>query len=456
MRHEGATYQVPVFELRGSLYDASNGWAFTVHFDEPTSGRLWDLVSLPDDLVLEGHLEDGRRLRLPTVPWRRHGPGMLEGVADRIELDVENLESDPDDQFLYARLSPTDVAIPVAEFPIRSWTGEITSDKRREAPKIETDLGPLEFFLAYDYEEFLFEGGKGLARLPVPRLSVKVLPEARTRQVEALMSHFEELCNGVCDFLSVLSRRRVVWMSLHHSAHWTEPESGLRDSTIYRHSVSTPKPQLVDDLVNGWQLQGEGLSGAYRKWCDLPYHESMRKASTFLHQCFGSGYIEDRALGAFMALETLTDGYSKHRGILDLVDDDGLRRLRGELHPRLRECAKAMGLDKVTRKGLYAKLSELKMAPLVPRILSLVESTGVEWADLWPVGTQLDDALRVAYERRSNLVHAGRTDRNGLFRDTVRLHALTERMISKLCDLEERWLHVAAYSHVRYVSDKEL
>lgn len=456
LRHEGGVFPVPVFELRGSDYDASIGWAFTIHFDGPAGAHFLDLPLLPDKLVLGGETDRGRKLRLPTVPWQHYGPGLLTGTAHRVELDVEPLASEPAGQFLYARLSPTPLALPVVESAIRSWTGEITSEGQRDPCYIRTDLGRLEFYLAYDYEDLSFEGGQGLARLPVPRLSLEVDPGERTKDVAALLTRFQEICEGVTAFLSFLSRRRVIWMSLHHSARWKEPSPGFLDSTVYRHGVDTPTPQLVGQLMNGYHLSGDALSESYERWRDLPYHESVRKASSFLHQCFLSSYVEDRALGAFMALETLTDGFSKHAGILDLVDDAGLRQLRERLQPVVKECAKELGVDSAGRKGLYAKLGELKMAPLVPRVVELVTAASVEWSDLWPEGTSLEDALRVAYERRSDLVHAGKTDREGLFRDIIRLHALAERIICSLCETSDQWLDVAAYSHLRYVSDRGL
>lgn len=442
--------------LECSKYRGGSEIQVSVQMEEQPYWRTDKLFYAPR-IGIVGTTVQGRPFRIPDFRWRSHNEAQAHGFANEVHWGERVLPEQPTDQHLHAQLTPSWIAPRIRGMMLHSWTGEITSDTQYPPQRFVTALGEIEFSLEYRHERVSVEGIEGAVHLPLPGMRLRVAPLHRTRQVQALLERFRANVEEICSLLSFLGRRSIHCSILHHSAVW-RGKDGLNhsESGVQRYVPATNPPGSLEEYVVPGRLKERDLDIMLRRLRLSPFGESARRASVFLLSSMSRGVLEQKVVDAFTALETLTDGYSEVKGLRNVLSKSQFKLVRGRLEETLSTLATDMALDDDLRDQLCRKLGTVNTAPLIPRIVKLVEELEVEWDDLWPMGTKLGTALGSAYSRRSALVHAGKVAYDALFIDVLRMQALTERAIAQVVGVKEAWLAPGAYSHVRYVSNAPL
>lgn len=387
------------------------------------------------------------------ITWEHAGRAV--GDVEELEIGLADLPGPPTEQAVVVWLTPTSLAFSDHELTLRRRDGEMIpyrSEPVRPPFEIPMRLGVFHLALDYEREKASADGIPAEVSIPSVAMHLRLPIGEGTTRVRDLIRDIDSEVRDLEWTLSFLSRRHVRCHRIDVFSRFEE-EPGWSEMSRFVPSYSTPKADrgLVDPRLMGSEAVGVVLS----HYGESPYKEVMEHTISFLLAYWNSQFVENQVSTAFTAFETIVNGISEVRGESQILDEELFSELRARVRTTIKEFAEAKGLASTTRARLYEKIGELRRPAIVARTVALVEEHDLSWKDLWPAEIQgtavtLPGVLRVAYARRSTLVHAGRVDDyTALLQDAASVHALAERLVFRLLGCDNKWLDHFAYYYAR-------
>jgi hypothetical protein len=380
-----------------------------------------------------------------------------EAEVGELTLGPAKLPATPTEQYVRMALTETPFALPEKEFLVKFPTGEIKT--MPEAPPrearvtlLQLPLGEARLTRAYAYEDVSVRAAKATLRVAVPTLSLDLDAASCSADVHGLATKVVSDWEDCAHVLSFLSRRLVWWTSVHVTSIWKGDTGGSAETQVFRSVGRSPKPRDRSPLVNRFRLSNDprslqSLVDGFRR---LDYKDSVKWAMTFCVASHGSETGETEVVNAFTGLEALVNGLGRSDGSDKIVSASLFKRLRQKLEPLLVEFATNENLAGGRDRELKEKLGELQRRPIANRLVELIEKHQIKWADLWPAGTVLADAIKAAYKRRNNLIHAGEVPSPlRAHVDAVRIRTLTERLVLRVLGGGPEWHDLTSFEYAQ-------
>jgi hypothetical protein len=438
------------FTLERGKYSYDAAWTISGMIQKDHTQKLSTLVYGGGPLRLEGVTASGTPVFAGVIRI-----GMMQGSHFRAEAaDVQigpsGLAQSPERQTVTVYLTETSIAREEFDIVSQFWTGEVKGEgEKATLPTWSSQLGTFELSVRFEWRKVRV--GTSKARTGIPRPAFFIGMSQPTPDIEALIATLVAELPAVVRILSFLSRHHIDWCEI--AVHSLGGPGAFAKTNSWKRSWSTPRPSYLYPLVNRHRLPNDFLDRMLTRFRDLPYKDAVGLAIGFLIGADESEYFENNVISAFTSLETLVSAISEHEGTAHILPPAMFEGLRDELKTRIKEYSRGRGIVPGQRAALYAKLLELSRAPIVERIVELVQRHQIEWSDLWPVGANLEQELRQAYERRSALIHAGRiVDADKSQADRLRMKTLAERLLYKLLGGQPEWLEPSAYDYVPWLS----
>lgn len=398
--------------------------------------------------VFSGFASDGRPFVIPAIEYTNRRENRLVGEAYELSLGIADAPVVPAELVLTAHLSDNSVALSLQDFLLEHHDGRVTGGKRRPPQAIRSSLGTIKLWRGSRHEPVEIGGVRSSARRSSTIAQVVVPPSKRRQDLSTMVDQLNEELDHLTAILSLCSRQRVGCFRIGVWAHWKEQEGGLIEGERWRYCPSPEDRRAADPLINPGKIGPGGLNKVVKTYRQHPARERLDRAITYTVGAYSQRIIEHHALYAFTALESLVD--TLHEDPYTLPEEEFSELTKG-LKSSIRGTTGTLQLSKHQRRDLYAKLGELRRRPLIPRIIELVRGSAVEWGDLWP-NEGLETALRHAYARRNDLIHQGHlSDPGGTVRDSLRISALSERILMSEMGVPNEWLSPRAYDIFRWL-----
>ena len=452
---------VPVTRFRASVdkYDPGEAWEFTLYVAEEHQRRC-ELMLRQGEAALRftGETGTGYPVEISHLWFRQWSPGVLTGSVDDIAIGDVELPSQPSEQHLTVELSPTALARPEISNLMRSYTGEITADEhwsQKESPmQWSSPLGTVTFVEHVEYEDVVVGRTKSTLQIPTPVLRLKLAaPDTSSRPLDLGRQLLRE-AEPLFVIITFLSRRYVRWRRVEVSSK-TVGDDGSKGYYTSHLLNGVPVPERTgpqEPLINVYTVPDDVLDHMVRALADTPYRKVLESSMQHVTAANQAPFVEAAFVSAFTALETLTNGINKidksHK-ILGSADFSRLRStVKGAIATYLANRADA---DTILQR-VEKKLPELNRPPVVDRVEELIVKHGVEWSDLWPQDTDLQDALQKLFKRRNDFIHSGQLiSVTQADTDAKRTTILTERSIYALLNGDPGWVSHLAYSDLYYL-----
>lgn len=440
-------------------YETSTPWRFAAHVVRAEHEERPFQSHVRGRVHFRGLTDRGRPIVLPDLKWTRQWAERLEGKAHRALFRADVLESVPDVQDVTVRLTPTSLALPELDMLTHSYRGEIglLDESRDERPPVivPTALGDARFALQYEWDRFKVAGEDGMLRRSSPTLRLTVAAEHRAADVESLLRAVADALVTPLAILSHLSRRHVRWTRLELLSRWMSGEA-MHD---YHESVSWQavhaSPATSDwrgRLTNPYRMAPEDIGAMVQKYESLPFRDSLAAGITYAVAAFDADSTEVSLAMAVTAFEAVVQGITKSNGSDLTLSRAQFDKLASALRKTIQEFASAKQLRDETTNELVSKVAEMQRRPIAVRGAEVIARLGVEWTDLYPRGTDLLAALKAAFRRRNDYLHAGRfPDRTQAYADTMRFLTLAERMVFAAVGGDRAWCDPTSTDHLRGV-----
>jgi hypothetical protein len=188
----------------------------------------------------------------------------------------------------------------------------------------------------------------------------------------------------------------------------------------------------------------------YRTVVGLPYSKAVFLSMAYVIHAFGDRQVESNIALGFTALETLVSAIGELDRTSYILEDDDFDPFAKAMKKAIKDYGKSQSWSSELKALLYKKLGELQRAPIIPRVVALVNSRSIEWEDLWPEGMALEPALQGEFNVRNTLIHTGFIeDPWRAIAAKYRVHALTERLLYSIIGGDPNWRDPDAYRHCR-------
>lgn len=470
--------EVAHFAIRGTKYQAEKDWSLrmSVRGDPNTVGMAIDSCEAAN-LHFNGTTYSGQAVRAdlldvspPAIPVEEPPPELdYTASATQVDVDLQPLPDAPTKQRIAVLFTDHALTRPEKRFLVPRSTGEITplandieEEDRRDRPDPEPLFWPTRFgrgalWSRYSWQTAQVGANKAKVRVPVSRLELEVPAEYRKADVASLVDEVREDVQWLLRLLTLFSRQHVRCVEISVVSTWGEDGPG-QTQTSRRLWSSTPsdRHQVLDPvLMHPMAVPDEGLEDLWRKIDGLSYSDAVSSAIGFLVEAFRAEYLEGQWAAAFTALETMVNAIGDAHGFTSPIEGGEFYRLKAKLEATIDDYQpKEDKLADTSRGHLKRMLGALSRAPFAARAARVVEHAEIDWEDLWPSGTELENAIGAAYGRRSNLVHTGQIpeDRNW-FVDQFRMHALAERLVLAALQVPDDWITLSPYRHCGGLSE---
>lgn len=465
--------QVTAFSIRGPKYQYDESWTLELHLAQgEDQGVVTNLRACnPSNLVFEGSTDEGQEVTARgLILTSDYGPE-LSASSPKVEVGTSSLPEEPRNQELIAVLAPPALVGRKANIFVPHRSGEVLNLRREvEGEEVEDEVQPLswrtEFGVGevkreYRYESVLIGGERSLLRVPEVRLRLSIAGDSVTRNPQRFLNEVKPNVDWLARLLSFFSRQHVRCVELMLASTWGEGSPDERRTSRHIWSVLTStRPDYLDPLIlHPGRMDRDALSVVKRNIDSLPYSDAIFNSIGFAIEGFRARLIGAQLMNTFTAFETLVSAITEEDGTAFPLDRETFSELRNELQAQIKQFFPGGDTDrKRVREALYRNLGRLRRSPFPMRAASLIRRRSVQWKDLWPQGTKLEDAVSAAYTRRSELLHTGNLpNSNYWYRDLFRIHALTERIIYSEIGADPNWMTDGmAYSHCRDIAERSV
>jgi hypothetical protein len=249
----------------------------------------------------------------------------------------------------------------------------------------------------------------------------------------------DELLNVLDDLSLLLSFCCRVPVTYYQVKYFqVEPRSHpYYNESIFRRMLwNPPKKARDNELIDVRNLSGDGLETLLRSFRNSTIKTEIRRVIQFLSASYRSTSIETSFFLCFSLLDSLTGSITKDSKINNILRPSTWKRLEDEIRKLIDNNLHGV-VDGDIISLVKEKLPELKRAPIGSRMRLVCEQLGVRTNDLWlkvPFDFGIDQACTI----RNTLFHgAACSDYGEMYKATIRLRILAERIILKLLDWPE-------------------
>jgi hypothetical protein len=395
-------------------------------------------------LELIGRTEGGVKVHVDPMFPRLIRRDQLEADVYSLFLGVPEHSERPQWQRLSVELTPTAIAHGEREWLARSPTGEIKAlpeARPKRAPTIVSlESGAARFVRRYEFHDIEVSGIPGLVRVPTPVLAIDVKGRRRS-------GNFRDLCRRIGDevedalrVISLLSRRQVRWTRIRHSSRGPKGNPWWEDGEWSRPMSATGNEVRRSALLNAYRLPPAALDQLVKAYRSLPFKAAAAASITYTIASFDAEVVDTQLANAFTGFEALVNGIGEATGSWRTMRRRQYDKLRAIMQREIAVFGTEHQLAEWQAAEVREKLAELQRRPIVERAYELLTEYAVEWSDLWPPGIDLREALRAAYRRRNDFVHAGRLPSPlRASADARRIRALSERLLLRCLGADPDW-----------------
>jgi hypothetical protein len=454
LRIGGTSVRVPAIALERAKHDSDAPWKLSAVVAIGDAERAPEIVrdarsERTEHLVLHGFTEAGDEFVIPDLALLNLQGRELSVDVHDIRFGPERLEWRPAEQSVNVYLTPTLIAQPL---PMRKTFGEGRESRSiltgREPFRLSTSVGTFHLFGSDVIEHATVSGQSVELDVPIALLAAGLDPQHCSEEPHALIDHVEREVSPGLSILSLLSRGHVGWTKIEVLSQRSASFPTHTISAHWRTIHSSTYPRYLSPLVIPERLATDALDRITQRLRSFPNSDQLALAVPFLNNVFHAGFVEDRMISAFTALEVVISALPKP------VDDEAadIRQVMTVLREALQDYVLRAPVSASTLERVQRKLDGLPHIPTAERTAALVEAYGVRWQDLWPASATLVTSLRNSFQFRHDLVHKGRlTNGRRAIPEAMRIHILTERLILAALGVQQDMLYEHAYRHVQFV-----
>jgi hypothetical protein len=458
------------FVLRRRKYDPSSRWRLRAAYAAADRKKAEDLFNASAGTgVFEGYTQAGERVLVRelwleniSVSHSRFGPGdgVLHASTTRVDINAGELPGEVVQQQMTIWLTPT----PLAVDPKRLASSEVDAisplgEESRQHPQTtwHSTAGTAELITSHTFEIVQVAGIR--ARLSVPRpavyLSVDEIATA-TNPFELAETVLVEL-DDLLRVMTLLSRQAVNWVNYEVHTRTKHPTPISLDHHVCRGSQTLgaqATPHSYGPLVSIHSVPASYLEHLTHALVNSTIRGALRPAIVYSVAALRDGYLEAKFFNAFTSLETIVSALDQESRRNQLLRASEFDRLRRAVRDAISAHAVERNIDTATVDTIAKKLPELNRAPIVDRVVSVVEEHRIHWEDLWPAGLKLTEALGAAYRHRNAFIHTGAfPEFTEAYVTTMRMHAIGERLLYQLLGGQAEWLHRTAYRYAKTLAE---
>ena len=410
-------------------------------------------------LVASGKISENQSIYIDIARWKEVKHNVAEVEVSQFTMGYSGTIPFIRGKYIVSIVLNDVPAVQVDSVGEMSYLGFISRNRKQEdAISWENELGKYSLADYYDHEKADVANEK--ATLQIKRTKIFVEKEfTQSTETEALLRSFEDEIKDRLLMLSFISRKWINWYEID-IAIFSEGE----DRTVYnvtrRMKTHSKEDIFKTQLFHQKELK-EGLfdklTSEYKKSI---YKEMLRRAINFLVASNQRTSIEAKIQAAYSALEAITTACCKKLGVNEAFEKDRLDIITDKLKNQLsqifqeHEWSNYKLLDELT-----AKLFELRRRSLASRLVDAISLSKIEVIDIWYFHGEVlfDDKIRDIISRRNKLIHSGEiVDLNQLYRDLLRIQAISERLLLFMLDcLDMKRLFIASYRDLHSINELE-
>lgn len=437
---------VPGFRLSRSKYDHGSPWRFRATVPERNAIHRFDFGS-DEPFSFEGTNIYLKKIEIPRIAGPGGGPHELTGSVYEFSIGSPTIaveDSDKVEQYCTIYMTPNEILLPKRQVVAYSADGQdIFSENDNNPLNWNSSKGVFELHSSFESEEAMTNARRARVRIPIPVANLE-------------LNKFEKepgiLAKSILDEFEVPTRL-LSFLARHHIAAVRcvvlTAGTTIEEFEFHRVRRFSMRRDHFWALTPGGRLIPESLNTMIENVERLEWKDSILSSIIYLNDVYVDGFIEQHLTNSFWALETLVNGIAEAEGSDIIMKESLFRRFRDQLKPEVTAFCKEHGIDRKRRGMIYAKLKELQRSPLIPRILEIADRYGIECRDFADSKAELNSWMKKAYRRRSLLQHRGKIENfPEVIEDYHRVHALTEKIIAKVCGVREEWIAPGAYSHL--------
>lgn len=388
-------------------------------------------------LTVSGRISDKQSIFIELAYWKRIKLNVVEVEVSQFTIGYGGIVPFVHGKY-FVRIVLDDVpAVYIDSVGEMSYLGSISSNRKRDdAISWETELGV--FFLAdyYDYEKAEIANGK--ATFQIRRTKIYIEKEFNhSIETDILLKAIEDEIKDTLLILSFISRKWVNWHEINVTI-FSEGEDRIVYDLMRRRKSFSREKSIKIQLFHQEVLKEDLFYKVVVEYGKSLYKEMLRRIIIFLVESNERASIEAKIQAAYSALEAITTTCCKKIGINEIFEKDRLNIIIDNIKNLLLDTFDKNKWDKnKSFDELMAKLSELRRRPFASRLIDVISLSKIEVIDMWhfPKEVVFDDKIRGIINRRNKLIHTGKiVDINQLYRDLLRIQAISERLLLFLLD----------------------
>lgn len=448
LRADGEEQPLSLVSARRTKYRPDLPWNVTLRAPPAPRGEFhWGFRHEP---VIEGTSGGGRTFQIlgfrrTEGPWITDGvvSGDVRGQAVEVRASSGELATVPREQSVTVIVTETNLAMTQTVFRLRTQDGLISGDVVHEPFKLESPVGPAQFWRGYALDQIRVTDSTAVTELPQPRIEIEVLEQHRTPEPYALIEDLSGWLDDLATILTFFSRRSVGhFLTSVTSVSKAETGSAFHVAEAWTPASEAHRKSGEFGLVAPGRLAADSIQTVVEAFQAHELKEGIRSTIGYIAASIEELLLPTATTYAFTALETIVNALGGTDEYPDMVvGASKFKKIAKGLRAKIRAVCGELGLSDEVQTALERKLPELRRRPFVDRVAEIAEDLEVRWNDLWPGVEKLEVGLTATYRRRSQFVHRGTfDDSEASSRDSYRVAHLAERLVYALLECDPEWL----------------
>lgn len=402
---------------------------------DAASGFSLDIGNI-EEVIIKSNLDPNVVLQIADINGYTISGSQLELKASRIELNFwEQIFAGPAKYMFSVEFIPTGILYVPAIVELNA-DGSVKHKKGDfKDIIISTGYGDLIVGGSYGFFDAEYYDSKGL--VSIRRVTCSGTLEVKDPHSIVNIHHdLLTLLNDVSILLSFCCRVPVTYYQVKYFQ--VEPRSHpCHNESIFRRVLWNPPKKARDNaLIDVRNLSGDGLETLLRYFRKSPIKTDIERVIQFLSASYRSTSIETSFFLCFSLIDSLTSNIAKGTDFSNVLRSSTWKSLEDAIRKTIDDTLLGV-VDSSIIALVKDKLPELKRAPVGSRICSVCKHIGVRTNDLW-LKVPFELGIEQACAIRNTLFHgAACSDYGEMFKTTVRLRILAERIILKFLDWPE-------------------
>lgn len=454
LRRGGTAVPVSGFVLRRSRDSASGVWDIDAWLGA-IDRQLMDALFRPgsEPIALVGRSDSGESVLVERVHLRSAKGNRIEADTTELLSGATELPRIPERQFILLTTTPSRVARAVVDGLVLDWTGEIRSigQRRPRRPlRWRSTAGVAQLTRRFHYVETTVESSDALLRIPKSTVALRVQRGSLTRQPAQLL---RQVTDDIADLLTIvgfLERRVIRVVHGFIASRWSDGHREHRGELDWSRAIRVPpSPRTDEPLASSARVDAKVLEAATRALRASKGKDGLVAACLNLNLALSEEVVDRSFISAFLALEAIVAAIASDNAWHQTVRRSSFKRLRGRLKQVVEEFASENGISPQKEDELVRKLPELRRRPIIDQAMTIVAKLDVDLDGIWPLSVEPQDGLQAAHGRRSRYVHnAVLPSVRQAHVDSLRVHAVAERILWRFFQVPDDLLWPRAYDHL--------